>query len=30
MPKPTYERALIVGAGRGLSASLTRQLTGKG
>ena len=30
MPKPTYESALIVGAGRGLSASLTRQLTGKG
>jgi NAD(P)-dependent dehydrogenase (short-subunit alcohol dehydrogenase family) len=30
MPKPTYETALIVGAGRGLSASLARQLAGKG
>jgi NAD(P)-dependent dehydrogenase (short-subunit alcohol dehydrogenase family) len=30
MPKPTYEIALIVGAGRGLSASLARLLAGKG
>jgi NAD(P)-dependent dehydrogenase (short-subunit alcohol dehydrogenase family) len=30
MPKPIYETALIVGAGRGLSASLARQLAGKG
>jgi NAD(P)-dependent dehydrogenase (short-subunit alcohol dehydrogenase family) len=30
MPKPTYETALIVGAGRGLSASLARQLAGRG
>ena len=30
MPKPTYQSALIVGAGRGLSASLARQLAGKG
>ena len=30
MPKPTYETALIVGAGRGLSASLTRLFAGKG
>ena len=30
MPKPTYENALIVGAGRGLSASLARILAGKG
>ena len=30
MPKPTYETALIVGAGRGLSASLARLLAGKG
>jgi len=30
MPKPTYESALIVGAGRGLSASLARLLAGKG
>src|SRR5258707_2580326 len=30
MPKPKYETALIVGAGRGLSASLARQLAGKG
>jgi NAD(P)-dependent dehydrogenase (short-subunit alcohol dehydrogenase family) len=30
MPKPTYETALIVGAGRGLSASLARQFAGRG
>jgi NAD(P)-dependent dehydrogenase (short-subunit alcohol dehydrogenase family) len=30
MPKPTYESALIVGAGRGLSASLARLFAGKG
>jgi NAD(P)-dependent dehydrogenase (short-subunit alcohol dehydrogenase family) len=30
MPKPTYETALIVGAGRGLSASLARLLAGRG
>ena len=30
MPKPTYETALIVGAGRGLSASLMRLFAGKG
>jgi NAD(P)-dependent dehydrogenase (short-subunit alcohol dehydrogenase family) len=30
MLKPTYETALIVGAGSGLSASLTRLLTGEG
>jgi NAD(P)-dependent dehydrogenase (short-subunit alcohol dehydrogenase family) len=30
MPKPTYETALIVGAGRGLSASLARLLASKG
>jgi NAD(P)-dependent dehydrogenase (short-subunit alcohol dehydrogenase family) len=30
MPKPTYETALIVGAGRGLSASLARVFAGKG
>jgi NAD(P)-dependent dehydrogenase (short-subunit alcohol dehydrogenase family) len=30
MPKPTYETALIVGAGRGLSASLARLLAGTG
>src|SRR6266404_7429674 len=30
MPKPTYETALIVGAGRGLSASLARLFAGKG
>ena len=30
MPKPTYETALIVGAGRGLSASLARRFAGKG
>jgi len=30
MPKPTYQSALIVGAGRGLSASLARLLAGKG
>jgi NAD(P)-dependent dehydrogenase (short-subunit alcohol dehydrogenase family) len=30
MPKPTYQTALIVGAGRGLSASLARLLAGKG
>src|SRR5947207_11853097 len=30
MPKPTYETALIVGAERGMSASLARQLAGKG
>ena len=30
MPKPTYETALIVGAGRGLSASLARRLADKG
>src|SRR5438093_351284 len=28
MPKPTYETALIVGAGRGLSASLARLFAG--
>ncbi|MGH7059961.1 MAG: SDR family NAD(P)-dependent oxidoreductase [Stellaceae bacterium] len=30
MPKPNYERALIVGAGRGLSASLARLFAGAG
>ncbi len=30
MPKPTYQSALIVGAGRGLSASLARRLADKG
>ncbi len=30
MPKPTYQRALIVGAGRGLSASLARLFAGEG
>src|ERR1700737_3830893 len=30
MPKPTYETALIVGAGRGLSASLARRFADKG
>jgi NAD(P)-dependent dehydrogenase (short-subunit alcohol dehydrogenase family) len=30
MPKPTYQTALIVGAGRGLSASLARRFAGKG
>src|SRR5438067_13234913 len=30
MPKPTYETALIVGAGRGLSASLARLLASRG
>lgn len=30
MPKPSYERALIVGAGPGLSASLARLFTGAG
>ena len=30
MPKPNYERALIVGAGRGLSASLARLFAGEG
>ena len=30
MPKPTYERALIVGAGTGLSASLARLFAGEG
>jgi NAD(P)-dependent dehydrogenase (short-subunit alcohol dehydrogenase family) len=30
MPKPTYQSALIVGAGRGLSASLARLFAGKG
>ena len=30
MPKPTYETALIVGAGRGLSASLARLLADRG
>jgi NAD(P)-dependent dehydrogenase (short-subunit alcohol dehydrogenase family) len=30
MPKPTYERALIVGAGRGLSASLARLFASEG
>jgi NAD(P)-dependent dehydrogenase (short-subunit alcohol dehydrogenase family) len=30
MPRPTYETALIVGAGRGLSASLARLFAGKG
>jgi len=30
MPKPTYQNALIVGAGRGLSASLARLFAGKG
>jgi NAD(P)-dependent dehydrogenase (short-subunit alcohol dehydrogenase family) len=30
MPKPTYERALIVGAGRGLSASLARLFAREG
>jgi NAD(P)-dependent dehydrogenase (short-subunit alcohol dehydrogenase family) len=30
MPKPTYESALIVGAGRGLSASLARLFADKG
>jgi NAD(P)-dependent dehydrogenase (short-subunit alcohol dehydrogenase family) len=30
MPKPTYETALIVGAGRGLSASLARQFAVRG
>ena len=30
MPKPTYETALIVGAGSGLSASLARLLAGEG
>src|SRR6202023_763104 len=30
MPKPTYQTALIVGAGRGLSASLARGFAGKG
>ena len=30
MPKPTYQSALIVGAGRGLSASLARRLAKKG
>src|SRR3954451_23260946 len=30
MPKPTYENALIVGAGRGLSASLARRFADKG
>ncbi|MBO0713071.1 MAG: SDR family NAD(P)-dependent oxidoreductase, partial [Acetobacteraceae bacterium] len=30
MPKPSYESALIVGAGTGLSASLARLLAGEG
>jgi len=30
MPKPSYRTALIVGAGRGLSASLARLLAGEG
>ena len=30
MPKPNYQRALIVGAGRGLSASLARLFAGEG
>jgi len=30
MPRPTFENALIVGAGRGLSASLARIFAGKG
>jgi NAD(P)-dependent dehydrogenase (short-subunit alcohol dehydrogenase family) len=30
MPKPTYQTALIVGAGRGLSASLARLFAGEG
>src|SRR5271166_1363209 len=30
MPNPTYETALIVGAGRGLSASLARLFAGEG
>jgi NAD(P)-dependent dehydrogenase (short-subunit alcohol dehydrogenase family) len=30
MPKPTFERALIVGAGTGLSASLARLFAGNG
>src|SRR5438034_4534454 len=30
MPKPTYETALIVGAGRGLSASLARLFSSRG
>ena len=30
MPNPTFETALIVGAGRGLSASLTRLFAGEG
>src|SRR6516162_8672599 len=30
MPKPTFETALIVGAGRGLSASLARLFAGEG
>src|SRR3984893_6614453 len=30
MPKPTYQTALIVGAGRGLSASLARRFADKG
>ena len=30
MPKPTFERALIVGAGSGLSASLARLFAGNG
>jgi NAD(P)-dependent dehydrogenase (short-subunit alcohol dehydrogenase family) len=30
MPEPSYERALIVGAGSGLSASLARRFAGRG
>jgi len=30
MPKPSYRTALIVGAGRGLSASLARLFAGEG
>ena len=30
MPNPTFETALIVGAGRGLSASLARLFAGEG
>src|SRR5262249_9652157 len=30
MPQPSYERALIVGAGSGLSASLARHFAGRG
>ena len=30
MPKPSYQSALIVGAGQGLSASLARLFAGEG